>query len=81
MDELSKKLEKDMIRQSAVIACRFDVGRWTPAVTVGSGIDTVWVYSMPDHATKFRFTLSKIDNRYNISSSMSNKEITDDADI
>jgi len=45
MDELSVKLEKEMRADSRVLACRFDVQRWTPIEEIQDGIDSVWLYT------------------------------------
>lgn len=51
MVELDKKLKEDTIRNphfetKTVIACRFPLPNRTPALTIGQGIDTVWIYKL-----------------------------------
>ena len=45
MDELSVKLEEDMCDNSRVIACRFEIPRWTPVQEIQDGVDSAWLYT------------------------------------
>jgi len=45
MDELSVKLEEDMKENSRVIACRFEIPRWTPVEEIQDGVDSAWLYT------------------------------------
>lgn len=47
MPDLEVKLEKELLSDVCVVACRFPLPTWTPAVTLGTGMDTVWVYKNP----------------------------------
>jgi hypothetical protein len=47
MPDLEVKLEKEVQNDVCVVACRFPLPTWTPAVTLGTGVDTVWVYKNP----------------------------------
>ena len=47
MPDLEVKLEKELLSDVCVVACRFPLPTWTPAVTLGMGMDTVWVYKNP----------------------------------
>ncbi|XP_064597513.1 ATP synthase subunit C lysine N-methyltransferase-like [Liolophura sinensis] len=44
MPPLEEKLEKELCKDGCVVACRFPFPRWEPVRTIGSGIDTVWLY-------------------------------------
>ncbi len=49
MEDLEKKLSEDLLpadkeNPHRVVACRFPVPGWRASATVGSGIDTVWLY-------------------------------------
>ena len=49
MEDLEKKLSEDLLPagkrdQRRVVACRFPVPGWRASATVGSDIDTVWLY-------------------------------------
>ncbi|UYV69477.1 FAM173B [Cordylochernes scorpioides] len=48
MGVLKDKLEKELAPQTQVIACRFPVPSWSPIDTIGTGIDTVWLYRIPE---------------------------------
>lgn len=45
MEPLENKLEKEMMPGSNVVACRFPLPNLTPVLTLGEGVDTVWLYS------------------------------------
>ncbi|GFG31867.1 hypothetical protein Cfor_02673 [Coptotermes formosanus] len=47
MPDLEVKLEKELHKDVCVVACRFPLPTWPPAVTLGTGMDTVWVYRNP----------------------------------
>jgi len=44
MPPLKDKMEAELKTGSRVVVCRFPVNEWTPALTIGEGVDTVWVY-------------------------------------
>lgn len=44
MEELEKRFEEEVSNEACIIACRFPLPNWEPFTTLGSGIDTVWVY-------------------------------------
>ena len=44
MKDLTNKLRRELHEQSEVIACRFPLPGVKPEKTVGTGIDTVWLY-------------------------------------
>lgn len=44
MEELEKKFEEEVSNDTCIIACRFPLPNRKPVKTVGSGINTVWVY-------------------------------------
>ncbi|GJQ75331.1 hypothetical protein Trydic_g23514 [Trypoxylus dichotomus] len=46
MTDLERKIKAECANGSNVIACRFPLPNIVPARTVGSGIDTVWVYEI-----------------------------------
>lgn len=45
MNELSVKLEADMKEGSRVVACRFEIPRWTPIEEIQDGVDSAWLYT------------------------------------
>ncbi|XP_071836095.1 ATP synthase subunit C lysine N-methyltransferase-like [Apostichopus japonicus] len=51
METLGGKMEKELKDGCLVAACRFPVPDWTPTRTIGEGIDTVWLYQMPQSLT------------------------------
>ena len=54
MNALQIKIESDCHqnkKQITVIACRFPFVKWQPIETVGTGIDTVWLYHCPNRLT------------------------------
>jgi len=44
MPPLKEKMEAELKSGARVVACRFPIHDWTPALTIGEGVDTVWVY-------------------------------------
>ncbi|XP_060075961.1 ATP synthase subunit C lysine N-methyltransferase-like [Ylistrum balloti] len=44
MEPLEQKLEKELAQESVVVACRFRFPNWEPVLTLGEGVDTVWLY-------------------------------------
>ncbi|OWF42603.1 protein FAM173B-like [Mizuhopecten yessoensis] len=44
MEPLELKLEKELGEDSMVVACRFRFPNWEPVMTLGEGVDTVWLY-------------------------------------
>ncbi|KAJ8033551.1 Protein N-lysine methyltransferase FAM173B [Holothuria leucospilota] len=47
MGTLGQKMEKELKKGSCIAACRFPVPEWYPVRTVGEGVDTVWLYQVP----------------------------------
>jgi hypothetical protein len=47
MPELEVKLRKELHNGAHVVACRFPFPTWTPDATLGTGLDTVWLYKTP----------------------------------
>lgn len=47
MEELKQKFTVELKPNSAIIACRFPIPNYKPVLTIGEGIDTVWVYKTP----------------------------------
>lgn len=44
MQDLEKKLNKELNAGSHIIACRFPLSSKTPIQTIGFGMDRVWIY-------------------------------------
>ncbi|XP_044743795.1 ATP synthase subunit C lysine N-methyltransferase-like [Chrysoperla carnea] len=44
MKDLENKIEKEVKLGSKIVACRFPLPNWEPITTLGTGVDTVWVY-------------------------------------
>ncbi|KAL0277838.1 UNVERIFIED_CONTAM: hypothetical protein PYX00_004981 [Menopon gallinae] len=44
MEQLKIKFSQELLEGTHIIACRFPLPGKTPIQTIGSGIDTVWVY-------------------------------------
>ncbi|XP_071449619.1 ATP synthase subunit C lysine N-methyltransferase [Hetaerina americana] len=44
MADLEEKLKEELAEGAVVAACRFPLPNWIPTSTIGSGIDTVWLY-------------------------------------
>ncbi|KAK3923540.1 ATP synthase subunit C lysine N-methyltransferase [Frankliniella fusca] len=44
MTELELKLQKEVEDGTHIVACRFPLPTLKPAATIGSGLDTVWLY-------------------------------------
>ncbi|XP_071626585.1 ATP synthase subunit C lysine N-methyltransferase [Temnothorax longispinosus] len=47
MGDIEKKFNTELRRDSLVIACRFPLPNTRPVATIGHGVDTVWVYKIP----------------------------------
>lgn len=47
MKQLEEKLDSELKAEGQVIACRFSLPNWKPVATIGSGVDTVWLYQKP----------------------------------
>ncbi|KAH9519896.1 hypothetical protein Btru_071163 [Bulinus truncatus] len=47
MKPLEVKLEKEMLPDTHIVACRFPLPSWQPVLVLGEGIDTVWLYVVP----------------------------------
>ena len=46
MPDLEKKLTKELLHESEVLACRFPFPNWIPDQVIGEGIDSVWLYKI-----------------------------------
>ena len=44
MNNLEDKFNKEISKDSCIIACRFPLPNWIPHKTIGHGVDTVWIY-------------------------------------
>lgn len=44
MKELESKLEREVQDGTYIVACRFPLPSLKPVTTIGSGLDTVWLY-------------------------------------
>lgn len=44
MEDIERKFNKELYRDTFVIACRFPLPNTYPIRTIGHGVDTVWVY-------------------------------------
>ena len=51
MPDLEVKLSQELTKDSLVIACRFPLPSWKATVTLGHGLDSVWLYHRPHEAT------------------------------
>jgi len=47
MPALEQKLDVELHRDTAVVACRFPLPNWQPCEVIGEGVDTVWLYITP----------------------------------
>lgn len=47
MEQLQKKFNDEVKDDARIVACRFQLPDWEPVTTIGSGIDTVWLYRKP----------------------------------
>ncbi|XP_051162744.1 ATP synthase subunit C lysine N-methyltransferase [Leptopilina boulardi] len=47
MADIEKKFNNELNKNTIVVACRFPLPNSMPVMTIGHGIDTVWVYKMP----------------------------------
>ncbi|XP_034232637.1 ATP synthase subunit C lysine N-methyltransferase [Thrips palmi] len=45
MEELQLKLENEVEAGTHIVACRFPLPKLKPVATIGSGLDTVWLYT------------------------------------
>jgi len=46
MPELRRKMAAEMRNDALIVACRFQLPGWTPMTEIGSGVDTVWAYTV-----------------------------------
>ncbi|XP_076443125.1 ATP synthase subunit C lysine N-methyltransferase-like [Babylonia areolata] len=46
MQQFEEKLSEELPTSSRVVACRFPLPSWEPIATVGTGVDTVWLYKV-----------------------------------
>lgn len=44
MEELEEKVTREVNNDTYVVACRFPFVHHTPHLTIGAGVDTVWLY-------------------------------------
>ena len=49
MQQFEEKLSEEMPTSGRVVACRFPLPSWEPLATVGTGVDTVWLYRVCKH--------------------------------
>ncbi|XP_014488669.1 PREDICTED: protein FAM173B isoform X2 [Dinoponera quadriceps] len=47
MEDIERKFNNELNKDSFVIACRFPLPNTHPIMTIGHGVDTVWVYRVP----------------------------------
>lgn len=47
MEEIERKFNSELCRDTFVIACRFPLPNTQPIMTIGHGVDIVWVYRIP----------------------------------
>lgn len=47
MEDIERKFNSELKGDSLVIACRFPLPNTHPVMTIGQGVDTVWVYKIP----------------------------------
>ncbi|XP_034947107.1 ATP synthase subunit C lysine N-methyltransferase [Chelonus insularis] len=47
MEKIENKFIKELKNDCRIVVCRFPLPNLTPVKIVGSGIDTVWIYSKP----------------------------------
>lgn len=52
MEELEFKLEKEVEAGTHIVACRFPLPTLKPIATIGSGLDTVWLYTHKSNISK-----------------------------
>lgn len=46
MEDIEKKFNSELRKDSLVVACRFPLPNTQPVMTIGHGVDTVWVYKL-----------------------------------
>lgn len=46
MEDLEKKFNEELCEDSHIIACRFPLPNMRIIMTIGHGVDTVWVYKI-----------------------------------
>ncbi|XP_012224351.1 ATP synthase subunit C lysine N-methyltransferase [Linepithema humile] len=46
MEDIEKKFNSELCQDTLVIACRFPLPNKHPIMTIGHGVDTVWVYKI-----------------------------------
>ncbi|KAL8615224.1 hypothetical protein ACOMHN_050265 [Nucella lapillus] len=46
MQQFEDKLSGELSASGCVVACRFQLPSWEPVATVGTGVDTVWLYRL-----------------------------------
>ncbi|XP_013074316.2 ATP synthase subunit C lysine N-methyltransferase-like isoform X1 [Biomphalaria glabrata] len=47
MKPLEDKLDQEMLPGTHIVACRFPLPSWQPVLVCGEGIDSVWLYVVP----------------------------------
>ena len=65
MKELELKLKKEVEEGTHIVACRFPLPSLKPAATIGSGLDTVWLYRQQSTIEYSPKTESKVENLRN----------------
>jgi len=51
MEKLEIKFAQEVNDDTRIVACRFPLPNWEPVQTIGSGIDTVWLYKKHETET------------------------------
>ncbi|XP_018405600.1 PREDICTED: protein FAM173B [Cyphomyrmex costatus] len=46
MEDIEKKFNNELRKDCLVIACRFSLPNTHPVMTIGHGVDTVWIYKI-----------------------------------
>lgn len=46
MEKLETKFNEEVNDNARIVACRFPLPNWKPVQTIGSGVDTVWLYKV-----------------------------------
>ncbi|XP_069120116.1 ATP synthase subunit C lysine N-methyltransferase-like [Argopecten irradians] len=64
MEPLEQKLEKELVQDSMVVACRFHFPNWQPILTLGEGVDRVWLYRINKSSISSK-TTNKCDSTNN----------------
>ncbi|KAL0129518.1 hypothetical protein PUN28_001645 [Cardiocondyla obscurior] len=46
MEDIERKFNNELRKDSLIVACRFPLPNTHPVLTIGHGVDTVWVYKI-----------------------------------